>query len=69
MDYMLAETDGFTLIESMKAKGYRQQHYFILSAHTEDEIQKVKTFTDIAFLQKPLDINLLKQKLPTGTMV
>ncbi|MGF1869703.1 ATP-binding protein [Photobacterium indicum] len=69
MDYMLAETDGFTLIESMKAKGYRQQHYFILSAHTEDEIQKVKTFTDIAFLQKPLDITLLKQKLPIGTMV
>ncbi|EAS42980.1 hybrid sensor histidine kinase/response regulator [Photobacterium profundum] len=69
MDYMLAETDGFTLIESMKAKGYRQQHYFILSAHTEDEIQKVKTFADIAFLQKPLDIQLLKQKLPIGTMV
>ncbi|MEH6532215.1 MAG: ATP-binding protein [Photobacterium frigidiphilum] len=69
MDYMLAETDGFTLIESMKAKGYRQQHYFILSAHTEDEIQKVKTFADIAFLQKPLDITLLKQKLPTSTMV
>jgi signal transduction histidine kinase/CheY-like chemotaxis protein len=69
MDYMLAETDGFTLIESMKAKGYRQQHYFILSAHTEDEIQKVKTFADIAFLQKPLDITLLKQKLPIGTMV
>ncbi|MGF1879035.1 ATP-binding protein [Photobacterium frigidiphilum] len=69
MDYMLAETDGFTLIESMKTKGYRQQHYFILSAHTEDEIQKVKTFTDIAFLQKPLDITLLKQKLPIGTMV
>lgn len=67
MDYMLAETDGFTLIESMKAKGYRQQHYFILSAHTEDEIQKVKTFADIAFLQKPLDITLLKQKLPIGT--
>jgi signal transduction histidine kinase len=60
MDYMLDETDGLTLISSLKKLGFHQPEYFILSANSKDEIPKSALFPDIAFLQKPIDIKTIR---------
>lgn len=63
MDYKLADTDGLTIIETLQKRGYWQIRYFILSANTKDEIPNAESFKDIDFLQKPLDLAILKDKL------
>ncbi|WP_076411482.1 ATP-binding protein [Shewanella sp. UCD-KL12] len=69
MDYRLGNTDGLTLISKMKKKQIHQVHYFILSANDKSEIPNAEAYPDIAYLQKPLNIDVflqlldLKQKL------
>jgi len=60
MDYMLDETDGLTLISSLRELGFHQPKYFILSANCKDEIPKSALFPEITFLQKPLDIKTIR---------
>lgn len=64
MDYKLADTDGLTIIRTMQKRGYWQIRYFILSANTKDEIPNAESFKDIDFLQKPLDLAILKALFP-----
>lgn len=63
MDYKLADTDGLTIIRTMQQNGYLQIRYFILSANTKDEIPNAESFKDIDFLEKPLDLAILKARL------
>ncbi|WP_211237661.1 hybrid sensor histidine kinase/response regulator [Shewanella colwelliana] len=63
MDYKLADTDGLSIIRTMKNRGYWQIRYFILSANTKDEIPNSESFKDIDFLQKPLELEILKARL------
>ncbi|WP_220770999.1 ATP-binding protein, partial [Shewanella sp. MBTL60-007] len=63
MDYMLDETDGLTLISTLRTRGYDNLTYFILSANSEDEIPKAKQYCDITYLQKPFDLAQLQSHL------
>ncbi|QYJ95697.1 ATP-binding response regulator [Shewanella spartinae] len=67
MDYKLGNTNGLTLIKSLQTQGYRQMRYFILSANSKDEIPDSESVKDVDFLEKPLDLAILREQLNLPT--
>ncbi|MCG9696098.1 ATP-binding protein [Shewanella sp. Isolate11] len=67
VDYRLAETDGLSLIRQMKlACNDSSVRYFILSANDKSEILDHHLYSDVCFLQKPLNMGLFRSQLMTG---
>ncbi|WP_299758132.1 response regulator [uncultured Pontibacter sp.] len=70
LDLNMPEMDGWAFLEKMQARNMSQKVYILTSSTSELDIQRSKSFTNVArFLVKPVEEELLEEILQEGELV